>query len=73
MNQFLKENKFLLFVTVLFTVVSSLSYVFIAIVLQKILDIAVIGDKKGFFDDDDLFTVLLSFYRNFCIFAGTVQ
>lgn len=48
MNQFLKENKFLLFVTVLFTVVSSLSYVFIAIVLQKILDIAVIGDKKGF-------------------------
>ena len=40
MIRYLKQYKFLLFLTVLFTAISSLSYVFIAILLQQVMDIA---------------------------------
>ena len=36
MTRYLKQYKFLLFLTVLFTAISSLSYVFIAILLQQV-------------------------------------
>lgn len=39
MIRYLKQNKFLLFLAVLFTAISSLSYVFIAILLQQVMDI----------------------------------
>ena len=48
MTRYLKQYKFLLFLTVLFTAISSLSYVFIAILLQQVMDIVGIGDMDGF-------------------------
>ena len=38
MIRYLKQYKFLLFLTALFTAISSLSYVFIAILLQQVMD-----------------------------------
>lgn len=48
MIRYLKQYKLLLFLTVLFTVISSLSYVFIAILLQQVMDIVAMGDMDGF-------------------------
>lgn len=48
MIRYLKQYKFLLFLTVLFTAISSLSYVFIAILLQQVMDIVDMGDMDGF-------------------------
>ena len=48
MIRYLKQYKLLLFLTVLFTAISSLSYVFIAILLQQVMDIVDIGDMDGF-------------------------
>ena len=48
MMRYLKQYKFLLFLTVLFTAISSLSYVFIAILLQQVMDIVDMGDMDGF-------------------------
>lgn len=48
MSRFLRQHKGLLLVTVLFTIVSSLSYVFIAILLQEILDVVMAGDMQKF-------------------------
>ena len=50
MTRYLKQYKFLLFLTVLFTAISSLSYVFIAILLQQVMDIVDIGDMDGFIE-----------------------
>ena len=48
MIRYLKQNKFLLFLAVLFTAISSLSYVFIAILLQQVMDIVDMGDMDSF-------------------------
>ena len=48
MMRYLKQYKFLLFLTVLFTAISSLSYVFITILLQQVMDIVDMGDMDGF-------------------------
>ena len=48
MIRYLKQYKLLLFLTVLFTAISSLSYVFIAILLQQVMDIVAMGDMDGF-------------------------
>ena len=48
MIRYLKQYKLLLFLTVLFTAISSLSYVFIAILLQQVMDIVDMGDMDGF-------------------------
>ena len=48
MIHYLKQYKLLLFLTVLFTAISSLSYVFIAILLQQVMDIVDMGDMDGF-------------------------
>ena len=48
MIRYLKQYKFLLFLTVLFTAISSLSYVFIAILLQQVMDIIDMGDMDSF-------------------------
>ena len=48
MIRYLKQYKLLLFLTVLFTAISSLSYVFIAILLQQVMDIVDMGDIDGF-------------------------
>ena len=48
MIRYLKQYKFLLFLTVLFTAISSLSYVFIAILLQQVMDIVDMGDMDSF-------------------------
>lgn len=48
MIRYLKQYKLLLFLTVLFTAISSLSYVFIAILLQQVMDIVDMGDMNGF-------------------------
>ena len=48
MIRYLKQYKVLLFLTVLFTAISSLSYVFIAILLQQVMDIVDMGDMDGF-------------------------
>ncbi len=48
MIRYLKQYRFLLFLTVLFTAISSLSYVFIAILLQQVMDIVDMGDMDGF-------------------------
>ena len=48
MIRYLKQYKFLLFLTVLFTAISSLSYVFIAILLQQVMDIVDMSDMYGF-------------------------
>lgn len=48
MLQYLKKHKGLLVLTVLFSAISSLAYVFIALLLQQILDIATSGDMDKF-------------------------
>lgn len=48
MIRYLKQYKFLLLFTILFTVISSLSYVFVAILLQQIMDIVDMGDLDSF-------------------------
>ena len=48
MLRYLKQYKLLLFLTILFTAISSLSYVFIAILLQQIMDIVTTGDMDSF-------------------------
>lgn len=48
MIPYLKQNKFLLFFSILFSIISSLSYVFIAILLQKIMDTVMAKDIKSF-------------------------
>ena len=48
MIRYLKQYKLLLFLTVLFTAISSLSYVFIAILLQQVMDIVDMSDMDGF-------------------------
>lgn len=48
MIRYLKRYKLLLFITILFTTISSLSYVFIAILLQQVMDIVDMGDMEGF-------------------------
>ena len=48
MIRYLKQYKLLLFLTVLFTAISSLSYVFIAILLQQVMDIVDMGNMDGF-------------------------
>ncbi len=48
MNYYLKKQKGLFFMTVLLSIVVSLGSVFIAVLLQIILDIAVSGDSGGF-------------------------
>ncbi len=48
MNQYLKENKLLLVITVFFNVISSAAVVFIAILLQRITDVAISGDLSAF-------------------------
>lgn len=49
MFRYLKKNKGLIALTTLFSAISSLSYVLIAILLQNILDTATSGDMNGFF------------------------
>lgn len=48
MKIYFKENKFLLSVTVLMGILSSLGYVFIAILLQQLLDIVMAGNMERF-------------------------
>lgn len=48
MIRYLKQYKFLLSLTVLFTTISSLSYVFIAILLQQVMDTVNRGDLDSF-------------------------
>ena len=81
MIRYLKQYKFLLFFTVLFTAISSLSYVFIAILLQQVMDIVDMGDMDGFirillfslayFAFMGVFMYLQSFY--FCFPLGIVH
>ncbi|MGI5824065.1 MAG: ABC transporter transmembrane domain-containing protein, partial [Bacillota bacterium] len=40
MSHYIKQNKILFFLTILTSIISSLGYVFIAILLQQLLDIA---------------------------------
>ena len=40
MSIYIKKNKFLFILTILTSVISSLGYVFIAVLLQQLLDIA---------------------------------
>lgn len=49
MFRYMKKNKGLIILTILFSVLSSLSYVLIAILLKNILDTATSGDMDGFF------------------------
>lgn len=48
MKKYFKENKFLLSLTVLIGIISSLGYVFIAILLQQLLDIVMAGNMEKF-------------------------
>ncbi len=48
MRHYLKQNKLLLFLTAFFCLISSLGYVFIAILLQELLDIAMAGEIQKF-------------------------
>lgn len=48
MKRYLKQSKFLLLLATLFTAISSLSYVFIAILLQKVMDIVDTGNMNSF-------------------------
>lgn len=48
MKKYLLKEKRLLFVTLLFSLMSSLSFVFVAVLLQKVLDIVIVGDMQKF-------------------------
>ena len=48
MIQYLKQNKLLLFFTIILNAISSLGFVLIAIVLQKILDTVIANDMQMF-------------------------
>lgn len=63
MRRYLKNNKLLLFLTILFTAISSLSYVFIAILLQQVMDIV---DAR----DVDSFIRILFFSLSYFILMG---
>lgn len=63
MFRYLKENKGLIALTMLFSAIGSFSYVLIAILLQNILDMAISGDMNGFFG-------LLSFSIAYFVFFG---
>ncbi len=49
MFRYMKKNKGLIILTILFSILSSLSFVLIAILLKNILDTATSGDMDGFF------------------------
>ena len=48
MKKYFKENKFLLLLAILIGIISSLGYVFIAILLQQLLDIVMAGNMEKF-------------------------
>ena len=48
MKSYIKQNKILFITTILVSVISSLGYVFMAILLQQLLDIAVGKDIQQF-------------------------
>ena len=57
MKSYIKQNKILFITTILVSVISSLGYVFMAILLQQLLDIAVGKDIQQF-----IRTVLFSIF-----------
>ena len=48
MKYYIKQNKILFIITILVSVIASLGYVFMAILLQQLLDIAVEKDMQLF-------------------------
>lgn len=48
MKKYFKVNKFLFVLTILIGIISSLGYVFIAILLQQLLDIVMVGNMEKF-------------------------
>ena len=48
MKYYIKQNKILFIITILVSVITSLGYVFMAILLQQLLDIAVEKDMQLF-------------------------
>lgn len=48
MKKYFKVNKFLFVLTILIGIISSLGYVFIAVLLQQLLDIVMIGNMEKF-------------------------
>ncbi|MBS7008691.1 ABC transporter ATP-binding protein [Anaerostipes sp.] len=48
MKRYIKQNKFLFFLTIVTSIISSLGYVFIAVLLQQLLDIAMAEDMQQF-------------------------
>lgn len=48
MKECLKKNKLLLTITIVFSVLSSISFVFLSIFMQKTIDFATSGDMTGF-------------------------
>lgn len=48
MYRYFKNNKLLFIATILFNVVSSIAYVLIALIIQQILDIAILGEANQY-------------------------
>lgn len=48
MKKYFKVNKFLFILTILIGIMSSLGYVFIAVLLQQLLDIVMVGNMENF-------------------------
>lgn len=48
MKECIKKNKLILFITILFNILSSVAAVFLAKLLQKVIDVAINGNMSGF-------------------------
>lgn len=66
MRYYLKKHKGLFLLTVVLSTIVSLTNVFIAIILQRILDVAIGGDKDGFMR---LFIFSLCYFAFFALLA----
>ena len=50
MKSYIKQNKFLFTLTILVSIAASLGYVFMAVLLQQLLDIAIAKDIRQFME-----------------------
>ena len=59
MKLYIKQNKILFLLTILTSVIASLGYVFMAVLLQRLLDIAVEKNNATIYGNDFIFRIVL--------------
>lgn len=67
MKLYIKQNKILFLLTILTSVIASLGYVFMAVLLQRLLDIAVEKKHATIYGNDFIFDCLFCNARDFSL------